>query len=60
MVVSDLVAELEKLPPDAWVDAMFPVGVEAYAVTGVSSVALKDGRVIAVVEITDGPALSVA
>lgn len=60
MVVSELVAQLEQLPQDSHVDAMFPQGPDAFAVTGVDSVTLNDGRVIAIVDITDGPALSVA
>lgn len=60
MVVSELVAQLEALPHDAHVDAMFPTGTEAFAVVGVDQVKLNDGRVIAIVDITDGPALSVA
>jgi copper chaperone CopZ len=60
MVVSELIAHLESLPGDAHVDAMFPKGAEAFAVVGVDSVTLNDGRVIAIVDITDGPALSVA
>lgn len=54
MVVSELITELEKLPQDAWLDAMFPDGGDAFAVTGVDALTLNDGRVIAVVDITDG------
>jgi len=54
MVVSEFIAELEKLPPDAWCDAMFPDGNDAFAVIGVDQLTLNDGRVIAVIDITDG------
>jgi hypothetical protein len=57
MVVRELIEQLEQLPSDAHVDAMFPTGSEAFAVTGVDQVQLNDGRVIAIVDITDGPAL---
>ena len=53
MVVSELIAELERLPQDAWLDAMFPDGSDAFAVVGVDTVTLPDGRVIAIIDITD-------
>ena len=60
MVVRDLIEQLEQLPADAHVDAMFPQGCEAFAVVGVDQITLNDGRVIAIVDITDGPVLGVA
>ena len=60
MTVDELVSQLQTLPADAHVDAMFPNGPDAFAVVGVGSVTLKDGRVIAIVDITDGPVLGVA
>ena len=60
MVVSDLIRELEQLPQDAWLDAMFPNGSDAFAVTGVDSVTLNDGRVIAILDITDSNGLALA
>lgn len=53
MVVSELITELEKLPQDAWLDAMFPEGGDAFAVTGVDTVDVN-GQVIAIVDITAG------
>jgi hypothetical protein len=53
MVVSELITELQGLPQDAWVDAMFPEGGDAYAVIGVDTVTLNGGRVVAIVDITD-------
>jgi hypothetical protein len=60
MVVGELITELQSLPQDAWLDAMFPNDSNAFAVTGVDSITLADGRVIVVLDITDGPALGVA
>jgi len=60
MVVSELIRELERLPQDAWLDAMFPNGSDAFAVTGVDSVTLNDGRVIAILDITDSNGLALA
>jgi hypothetical protein len=60
MVVRELIAELEKLPEDAWCDAMFPDGGDAFAVTGVDQITFMDGRVIAVVNITDAMPMAVA
>jgi len=51
MVVSELITELEKLPQDAWLDAMFPNTADAYAVVGVDSITLSDGRVIGIIDI---------
>lgn len=56
MVVSDLIADLEKLPQDAWVDAMFPDDSNAFAVTGVDSFTVS-GRTIVVLDITDSTPL---
>jgi hypothetical protein len=53
MVVRELIEQLDKLPADAWVDAMFPEGGEAFAVTGTDLIRLDDGREIAVIDITD-------
>lgn len=53
MVVSELVSQLQALPQDAWVDAMFPNDSNAFAVVGVDSFQLKDGRTIVVLDITD-------
>ena len=61
MVVSELITELEKLPQDAWLDAMFEDGgADAYAVVGVDSISLSDGRTIAVLDITSGNGLALA
>jgi hypothetical protein len=60
MNVGELITQLQTLPADAHVDAMFPNGPDAFAVVGVDQVKLNDGRVIAIVDITDGPVLSVA
>jgi hypothetical protein len=53
MEVRELIAELQELPQDAWVDASFGTG-SAYAVTGTEALALPDGRVLAIVNIFDG------
>jgi hypothetical protein len=53
MNVSDLITELQTLPPDASVDAMFSDDSGAYSVVGTSTVSLPDGRVIAIVDIED-------
>lgn len=60
MTVEELIRQLNELPANAHVDAMFRDGPDAFAVTGVDSVTLKDGRVIAIVDIHDGPVLAVA
>jgi len=61
MVVSELITELEKLPQDAWLDAMFEGGsADAYAVVGVDSITLNDGRVIAILDITSSNVLALA
>lgn len=61
MVVSELIAELEKLPKDAWVDAMFPNDSNAYAVVEADSFELDGGaRTIAVLELAvDTPLVAV-
>ena len=53
MEVRDLIAELQELPQDAWVDASFGTGA-AFAVTGAESLDLPDGRTLAIVNIVDG------
>jgi len=53
MVVSELITELQALPQDAWVDAMFPQGGDAFAVTGAETLTLPDGRVFAIVNMID-------
>ena len=53
MVVGDLITQLQALPQDAWCDAMFPDGGEAFAVTGVETLTLPDGRVFCIVNIVD-------
>lgn len=53
MVVSELITELQALPQDAWCDAMFPDGSDAYAIAGVEQLALSDGRVFCIVNIVD-------
>jgi hypothetical protein len=60
MVVKDLIIKLQELPGDAWVDAMFPNEAGAYSVTGVESLTLSDGRVIAIVNINDNVPLATA
>lgn len=53
MVVRDLIAELQALPQDAWVDASFGTGA-AFAIVGTDELRLADGRTIAIVNIMDG------
>lgn len=53
MIVKELISKLQTLPQDAWLDAMFPDDGAAYAVRGVSTLEVKDGRTIAIVEIVD-------
>lgn len=60
MVVSELIAELNKLPQDAWVDAMFPNDSNAYAVVGADSFDINGGTTIAVIDIVnDTPLVAV-
>lgn len=51
MVVSELVTQLSALPQDAWVDAMFPTGSDAYTVTGVELLTTADGRQFCILDI---------
>lgn len=60
MTVEELVSQLNNLPPDAHVDAMFPDAPDAFAVVGVDTVTVAGGRVIAIIDITDGPMVGVA
>lgn len=53
MVVGDLITQLQELPQDAWVDAMFPDTGDAYAVTGAEVLTLPDGRAFCIVNIVD-------
>lgn len=53
MQVSELITELQALPQDATVDAMFTDDSGAYSVVGTSQITVTDGRVIAVVDIED-------
>lgn len=53
MVVSELITELQALPQDAWCDAMFPNDGSAFAVAGVETLTLPDGRVFCIVQIVD-------
>ena len=57
MIVEDLIAELEKQPKDAWVDAMFPNGSDAFAVNAVDNFELADGRTVVVLDIADNTPL---
>lgn len=54
MVVGDLITQLEGLPKDAWVDAMFPDSSDAFAVVAVEPLTLPDGRVICIIDLEDG------
>jgi hypothetical protein len=51
MTVAELMKQLEAMPSDAWVDAMFPTGSDAYGVTGVELMQLRDGRNFCIIEI---------
>jgi hypothetical protein len=53
MTVAELLKELEAMPGTANVDAMFPQGNGAYAVTGVELMELRDGRQFVILDIVD-------
>ena len=60
MVVAELIKELEGYPSDAQVDAMFPVGNDAYWISGSELFKLADGKMAVVLNLESGPQLASA
>lgn len=53
MTVAELMAKLEAMPKTAIVDAMFPTGNDAYSVTDIELMQLRDGRQFVILDIVD-------
>ena len=53
MYVHELIEQLEQMPPDLWVDVMFPDDMSVYTISEVSQLELSQGEGRVVIDIVD-------
>jgi hypothetical protein len=57
MTVAELMLQLGAMPGEAHVDVMFPTGSDAFTISMVELMVLRDGRKFCIIEINDATPL---